>query len=359
MTFSEFSAWREQLLTKDTDLLDCGDTNLYRALDYVKDADRGARCQHAAPIHRCDLARLWLERFGFPAAWSRRALVCRVRHALSLLFRVWSPPNCTWWVPEDVYPVYFELARAGGVEPRTYKTLPQGLAGLWGTISSGVNSNWKKHVKNVPHERAASLREILLVPNPLKPLGRYLTDSEVDALAAWLIAADDRLVVVDSAYDLTSDLHATTRRLWETGRAMVLHTFTKGWLAPRTFGIALVPERRAAELSAAFRNDPPLSDQLCLARHCLNDDAAMPQRVAGELQRRVPAFVESLPREVVDRFVLPPAETAPGCYLFPVRISAERLLRDHSLLAVPGTAFGATSDLSILTSLADTFRVLP
>ncbi|MGH7990891.1 MAG: hypothetical protein ACREDS_11975 [Limisphaerales bacterium] len=53
--------------------------------------------------------------------------------------------------------------------------------------------------------------------------------------------------------------------------------------------------------------------------------------------------------------MLDPACLAPSCYFFPVEIRAEKLLRQHRLLAIPGSAFGADWDGSILTSLAPVF----
>ena len=332
MNFAAFQLWREQTLRANPDLLDCAETNLYRSLAPLQpkpdasDADRS--------VHRCDLARAWLARYGFSPKDSRRALVSRgVRHALTLIFQKLAQGNATLWIPGDVYPVYLELARAAGIEPRHFITLPE---------------------PKIPVTQPNGSPEYLLITNPWKPLGRYLTDKECAALTNWLEASPYRHLLMDCVYDLSAPFHVTTQKLHGTGRAILLHSATKGWLWPKTFGVALLGKGHS-QFESAFRNDSPAPDQLHLAQQFLSTDANCPSQVIAALQSRAKQMFAMLPDSVRKSLLLDPACLSPSCYFFPVGIRAEELLRLHRLLAIPASAFGADWDGSILTSLSSVF----
>jgi hypothetical protein len=332
MNFQQFLTWREQQLLAHSDLIDGGETNLYRALSALSTLEPDAAPQR---IYRCDLARGWLSRYGYGTELSRQALVCRgVRHALELIFRDLKTNDATLWLPSDVYPVYQELAWNAGIAPRRYDSLPAPV---------------------LPDEAPLPGEEVLLLANPWKPLGRYLDDDEVMRLLAWLEASPRRHLVIDAVYDLGTPFHASTRRLQETGRAILLHSVTKGWLAPRTFGVALIGERHG-RLEAAFRDEPPAQEQLRFAERALSSDAGRPALVMQVLQARARHLLARLPGDIKAALTLEPSQLAAGCYFFAVDLPTQSLLHEHRWLAIPASAFGATDwHGSIITSLAPIF----
>ncbi|MGW6912852.1 aminotransferase class I/II-fold pyridoxal phosphate-dependent enzyme [Kitasatospora sp. NPDC054939] len=331
MRYEEFQEFRQLRLKAAPSLLDAAETNVYRAL---------APLQPEPPtdvrtVYRCDLARAWLRRYELPEEWSGRAMVSRgVRHGLGVVFHRLRAVQARLWLPGDVYPVYFELAHAAGLVPASYPTLPAPV---------------------LPSAPADDRPEYLLLANPSKPLGRYLSDAECDAVIAWLGESPHRSLLIDSVYDLGAPLAAGTRRLLDTGRAVLLHSVTKGWLWPRTFGVVLLgPEQ--AELAAAFRADPPTPAQLLLADRLLTEHRDVPRQVVDELAARAERLFERLPDEVLG--AIPTASrTCPGNYFFPVDIPAETLRREYGVLAVPVSVFGESNwSGSVLTSLADAAR---
>ena len=235
--------------------------------------------------------------------------------------------------PTVPYPVYLELARAAGIEPRIFTTLPE---------------------PKIPVTQPNGSPEYLLITNPWKPLGRYLTDKECDALTGWLAASPHRHLLMDCVYDLGAPFHITTQNLHGTGRAILLHSATKGWLWPKTFGIALLGAGHS-QFESVFRNDLPTPDQLRLAQQFLSTDTNCPSQVIAALQSRAKKLFAAMPDSVRKSLLLDPACLAPSCYFFPVGVRPEELLRQHRLLAIPGSAFGADWDGSILTSLASAF----
>ncbi|MEV7523893.1 aminotransferase class I/II-fold pyridoxal phosphate-dependent enzyme [Streptomyces sp. NPDC091371] len=330
MRFEEFQEFRQRHLSASSPLLDAAETNVYRALAPM----RPAPPTDMRTVHRCDLARAWLRRFELPEEWSGQAMVCRgVRHGLGVVFHWLHAVQARLWLPRDVYPVYFELARAAGLAPASYPTLPEPA---------------------LPRSPADHRPEYLLLANPSKPLGRYLSDAECDALISWLSESPRRRLLIDSVYDLGAPFAAGTRRLLDTGRAVLLHSVTKGWLWPRTFGVVLLGPAQA-ELAEAFRADPPASEQLRLADRLLTEHSDVPRQVVDELAARAERLFERLPDDVLG--AIPTASrTCPGNYFFPVEIPAETLQRECGVLAMPVSVFGESSwSGSILTSLADAF----
>ncbi|KQV22897.1 MULTISPECIES: aminotransferase class I/II-fold pyridoxal phosphate-dependent enzyme [unclassified Kitasatospora] len=330
MRFDEFQDFRRRQLSAGPALLDAAETNVYRALAPLRPEPPAG----LSTVHRCDLARAWLRRFELPEEWSRHTMVCRgVRHGLGVVFHWLRTVQARLWLPSDVYPVYFELARAAGLAPASYPTLPTPV---------------------LPGAPADDRPEYLLLANPSKPLGRYLSDAECDALISWLRDSPRRHLLIDSVYDLGAPFAAGTRRLLDTGRAVLLHSVTKGWLWPRTFGVVLLGPAQA-ELAEAFRADPPTQTQLRLADRLLTEHSDVPRQVVDELAARAERLFERLPDEVLGAIPVA-SRTCPGNYFFPVDIPAETLRREYGLLALPVSVFGESRwSGSVLTSLADGF----
>ncbi|SEL97531.1 aminotransferase class I/II-fold pyridoxal phosphate-dependent enzyme [Streptacidiphilus jiangxiensis] len=335
MRFEEFQEFRQRQLAASASLMDAAETNVYRALAALRPEPPA---EADSVVYRCDLARAWLRRYELPQEWSRRAMVTRgVRHGLDVVFRWLGTEQARLWLPGDVYPVYFELARAAGLTPASYPTLPAPV---------------------LPVAPADDRPEYLLLANPSKPLGRYLSDAECDAVIAWLQQSPRRHLLLDCVYDLGAPFATGTTRLLETGRAVLLHSVTKGWLWPRSFGVALLgPEQ--SELAEAFRADPPSPEQLRLAERLLSEHADAPQQVAAELAARAERLFERLPAQVLAA-VPAASRTSPGNYFFPVALPAQTLLREHGVLALPVGVFGESNwSGSVLTSLADAFGPTP
>jgi aspartate/methionine/tyrosine aminotransferase len=332
--FEEFQEFRQRQLSASSSLLDAAETNVYRALAPM----RPEAPTDMSTVHRCDLARAWLRRFELPEEWSGQAMVCRgVRHGLDVVFRRLRAVRARLWLPSDVYPVYFDLARAAGLAPASYPTLP---------------------APALPRSPADHRPEYLLLANPSKPLGRYLSDAECAAVITWLGESPHRCLLIDGVYDLGAPFAAGTRRLLDTGRAVLLHSVTKGWLWPRTFGVVLLGPAQA-EWAEAFRADPPTSAQLRLADRLLTEHSDVPRQVVDALAARAERLFEQLPDEVLGA-IPTESRTCPGNYFFPVEIPAETLQRECGVLATPVSVFGENDwSGSILTSLADAFGPTP
>ena len=323
MNFAEFQQRRKIVLRERGDVLDCAETNLYRALARLIPS---AMPQAEGTVHRCHLAAEWAARFGLSAAAQRALCSCGVRDSLAILFRHYSAENVKLWLPSDNYPVYGELARTAGLMPDWFPTLPQPC--------------W-------PANAPGAAPELLVVTNPLKPLGRWLDANDEDALLSWLAADSRRRLLLDAVYTFATEFHSSTLRLLATNQTILLHSLTKGWLHPRLFGIALVPEADAAALAPAFRTQPPPQPNLARARELIAHAIETPISVANELARARERLLNALPTV----HSVPQSGTALG-YFTIVPGSAAEWLEKENILGIPVTAFGSLrADLTILSSL--------
>lgn len=327
MNFADFQQLRATVIREQPSVIDCAETNLYSTLKGLIPP-----IGHAPDktVHRCHLASEWADRFDLPAEVARRALIsCGVRDSLGLLFGYYAGTGARVWLPSDNYPVYGELAKAAGLECHKFPTLPEPI--------------W-------PGAVAATGDEILVVTNPLKPLGRWLTATDVFTLKEWLNSSPRRRVILDVVYTFETRFHATTLDLLATGQVLLLHSLTKGWLHPRLFGVALVPDSDAPTLTPVFRAHPPSQHNLARARELIASHSCMPGDILSALSTARTDLLRALPGKVKP----PPMESAPG-YFTPVAAPWRRLLKDHNILGLPATVFGSRNeDITILSSLGFT-----
>ncbi|HSI85698.1 MAG: aminotransferase class I/II-fold pyridoxal phosphate-dependent enzyme [Candidatus Methylacidiphilales bacterium] len=331
MNFTEFQQSREQLLAdRGSTLLDCSGTNLYAALNHLIPAE-SAGPTHT--VHRCHLASEWCAHFGLTPETSRRALIsCGVRDSLARLFSHYSAAGTvSLWLPADNYPVYHELAREAGLSPHEFQTLPQPV---WPSSSSDP----------------AAEAEVILVTNPMKPLGRYLNSDDISTLTAWLRASRQRRLILDAVYTFECQFHPSTLQLMETGQVILLHSLTKGWLQPRLFGVTLVLPDDAKSLTEAFRLQPPSQHKLARAREMLAGHTGMPSLVA----REIAAARDRMRTALRESFALP-ASSSPesSSYFIPVQANWRDLLDSNNILGIPASAFGSGHrDITILSCVS-------
>lgn len=323
MNFAHFQTYRQELLADWPNMKDCSETNLYRALAHLMPPPLAPV---AEKVHRCHLASQWTELQGLPSEVSRRALIsCGVRDSLRLLLAYYAQRQARLWLPEDNYPVYHELAHEAGLSAQAFPTLPEPV--------------W-------PQTPPAEADEILLVTHPLKPRGRALNEDDARQLKHWLSLSPHRRVWLDTVYQLELGLDDFTRDLLATGQVTLLHSLTKGWLHPRLFGIALVPETDAEALTPVFRTASPPQDHLARARYLMRDYATMPGVVRQALILAQERLAAALPD--IMALALP---VDPPAYLLPVCISFDDLLK-RGVLGLPASVFGSSrSDLSFVSSL--------
>jgi aspartate/methionine/tyrosine aminotransferase len=327
LNFAEFLQFRTEQVSADPSVLDCSETNLWRALAALIPKVPQLPVER---VHRCHLAQEWLATWGLPAAWAPRALVSTgVRHSLSLIFQQLATNEIPLIIPSDVYPVYGELARAANLPFQTYTTLNGNRP-----IQLPDTSGW------------------LLMPLPLKPNGRVLNAEEDRALQQWLRADKRRRVIFDAVYTFDKRFDSVIVDATDCDQAIVLHSLSKGWLHPKVFGVALVPEADQQLFTEIFRANSPTQEQLATARYLQKHHLRLPVQVLTDLQQRRERMLKQLPTTFEPRWQLPDRTWHTG-YLFAIEHSASELLAQHHMLAIPATVFGSQrTNCSIISSLS-------
>jgi hypothetical protein len=261
-----------------------------------------------------ELETSWRQRWGLTAAGGRVALSSGVRPLLARLFAGFARQGRRLHAPEDVYPVYLDLAAKAGVELSTFPTVPSPVLPALG-LEPGS--------------------EALLVPEPLVPLGRQLSDAEADHIRAWLDEDDRRLVVLDCVYTFGGRFTKTAEELLSGGRAVLLHSLAKSFLFPDTAGFAVGPESVLGTLGHEISDDARDT-----AVHLLEEAPSLSEQLAGEFSRRWTRLTQAtgIPSPATGYFSVSP-------------VPFDALLACGQL-AIPGTVFGASRrDWSAVTCL--------
>jgi histidinol-phosphate/aromatic aminotransferase/cobyric acid decarboxylase-like protein len=323
MNFAAFQDYRSTLLHERSDVLDCAETNLYRALS------RLALPPTPAPektVHRCHLAAEWLQCFALDAAAGHALVSCGVRDSLALLFGHYAGQRARVWLPKDNYPVYADLAQAAGLASETFPTLPEPV--------------W-------PGSAPSDECELLLVTNPMKPRGRWLSAADVKVIIKWLKQSPRHRLLLDVVYTFATRFDAASLQLLATGQTILLHSLTKGWLHPRLFGIALVPEADAEALTPLFRAHAPPQMNLARAHEMLGQHEDIPSTVGTVLEGARERLLSALPSDF-------PAfwHCDASGYFMPVVGHWRNLLDIHRVLGIPASVFGSSrDDITLISSL--------
>lgn len=329
MRFEEFEASRARLQADHPSWLDAGETNLYRALPALfPELARLADPALGGAIHRCHLAAETLDYLALPRAiWEARLAISRgVRDSLRILFQHAAARGVEVLIPSDVYPVYWEIARATSVKHRGWEAQhPFGTSEAPPPVDDGA-PQW------------------LLIPDPVKPWGRAV-GSEIAQVRAWAAADDRRRVVIDAVYS-PRIVPASAQRLLDEGIGIVLMSLSKGWLSPQKMGWTLFSDRDAPELRPLFMGQDRNVAGLAFARRAFQEHADRPTRVAAAVERLRAAFVTNLEKAYGVSINLPEIG-----YLIPDEGSASAW-EERGVIAIPASVFGSAWGGSFLSVLA-------
>lgn len=317
MNFSDYKIWQKAVLETQTPVrLDC--LNPFIAMRWSQKEGQGASGDPVSMLQSL---------LGYADSQASVSAVSGVRTALEDIFGEAKRKGWTLALPEDVYPFYWEAADRAGYTRSAVISFPT----LPGPDFTPLNQ--------------ASGPTVCVLTAPLSPLGRHLTTQEVAALEQWLAKDQARMLVLDSVYAYQAPLHASLRRLWESGQTIILNSLSKTHLQRGLFGLALCPAH--SKLSPQFRAPTVEGVQAAVDALTHHRHHARDQQTAFDAEwRRLTPLIESMTGQAFT-----PPENG---YLVPVPISVERALAEHNVLLVPASVFGsALADLSIATCLHD------
>lgn len=319
MNYQEFGVYQDQVAARQSLLrLDC--MNPFKAMGFLK-----SEFPNPTPRSRDDVLDLWAETMGMKEHKSIAISSGGVRESLKGLFNIFAANGKELWLPEDVYPFYWETAHNAGLKPRSFPTLlTPDLAAL----------------------DQASTDSVIVITNPISPLGRMLSKEEIDKIKKWLCDSGNRRVVVDTVYSYTRGFDISTLELFETGQCFVAHSLSKAWLERGVFGVLLAPEKDRKVCKDVLAAPPESACASAFAALATQNDLPdVQQRIfSKEWARLTPALQK----------IAPDFEAPETGYFAAIGAGHHDVLKDHQALVIPVTVFGSHhKDISVVSCLYD------
>jgi aspartate/methionine/tyrosine aminotransferase len=317
MNFQEFKSFRDKVTQQQSLLrLDC--MNPFKAMSFLK-----YEPQSTAQCSSDDVLGLWAKAMNV-RDYRDRAIPCEgVRESLKSLFNMFAVKGKELWLPEDVYPFYWEAAHNTGLKPLAFSTLPT------------------PSLDTLEH---ASANSVVIITNPVSPLGRVLSKEETDNIKAWLNASKDRQIVLDTVYSYSRGFDCNTMELFETGQCFIAHSLSKAWLERGIYGVLLAPKKELEVCKDILV--PPTKDSCYSAFTTLEKQNNLPEiqqsAFSQEWARLTPAIQKLIPN-----FQAPKTG-----YFATINARYDEVLKKHNVLVIPSTVFGSSRlDLSVISCL--------
>ena len=323
MDFSAYKAWQAEVLAEversgqPVERFDC--LNPFLAMDFTR------KWTSAPPQDAQAALNAWIKlhhAHRLPVRWTATQ---GVRSALGGLMAAAQDRGMELWLPSDVYPFYAEEAerRAPRAPLHRFATFP---------------------TPDFSPLRQAGPRALLVITNPLSPVGRFLSPLEMHHLAQWADEGPDRWVVLDGVYLYSNRLPRCFFPNLGSGRMLALFSLSKSWLLRGVFGTMAGPQGQGDWWHEAVA--PPTQDASGNAHAALTEDPYMPLR-----QRQVFRAEWSRRGWKLDRYARPAPGPGRG-YFQPVRINVQQAYERDRILVVPASVFGCPDpDWSVATCL--------
>ena len=317
MNYQEFRTFREQVTSQQSLLrLDC--MNPFKAMNFLK--KKSINLSECSGIKTLDV---WAKTMNVEEYKNAAIISGGVRESLKGLFKIFAANNKELWLPQDVYPFYWDTAHNAGLKPRSFSTLP------------------------TPDIRAlneASRDSVILITSPISPLGRTLGKEETAEFKQWLQVSKDRQIILDTVYSYARGFDKHTIALLETGQCFIAHSLSKAWLERGVFGVLLAPQK---DRDICRNTLIPPSAEACssafMALEKQNDLSDVQQEAfSHEWNQLTPAI-----REFAPNFEAPKTG-----YFAAIEVNHKEVLKRNNALVIPGTVFGSdNNNISIISCL--------
>ncbi|MBL4698457.1 MAG: aminotransferase class I/II-fold pyridoxal phosphate-dependent enzyme [Phycisphaerales bacterium] len=318
MNFQEFKAFRDQV-TEQRSLLRLDCMNPFKAMSFLKVGFENAR------RHSCDDALdLWAETMGVEEYRSAAIASGGVRASLKGLFNIFAAHGKELWLPEDVYPFYWDSAQNEGLSSRSFPTLP---------------------IPDFTVLNQASAESVVVITSPVSPLGRTLNDEETSQIKHWLSESKGRRVFLDTVYSYTRGFDKNTMDLFETGQCFVSHSLSKAWLERGVFGALLAPEGDQHVCRNVLVSP---SNMACSSAFTALGQSNLPDKQQHAFSQEWSRLASDI-REFVPSFQIPKTG-----YFAAINAKHDEVLKKYNALVIPATVFGSSrQDVSIISCLYD------
>lgn len=317
MNRDQFTKFAQNYAARHPDVVRLDDLNPFAAMDYLKQRFNSAARSLPPTIDE------WAARMDMDKYRSAAIPTTGVRQTLTALFTHMRDNGYEFWLPEDVYPFYWQVAHDAQITPQSFTTLP---APAFAPL------------------RKAGPRAVMLLTNPVTPLGCVMNDVEIGTLKSWLAASSQRRIILDTVYTYDRKFDKGTKNLLATGQCYIAHSLSKSWLERGVFGILVPPPQDAAAIRAAL--PAPQAEAYHSAYAALTRQSALPDIQQAAFTR---AWARMTPEiRKFDPDFKPPLTG----YFALVNAPWDTVLKQHNTLLLPASVFGSKNlNLSIASCL--------
>lgn len=319
MNYQSFLEYKDKILKENKNIINLAENNLYAY--YINDIVYDYTGHVNNIVYRCHLAEDWLKYYNLNEDLKRVLGVSSgVRESLSILVQEFK--NKKFIIPQDVYPFYQKTLNDNNVLFEEYKTL-----------SFDMNNCFDFIDKN---------GDILLITDPIKPLGLSLPDEFYNNIRSWLLKDSNRIVIVDSVYLFGNKINEKLLNLFlETKQIILLFSLSKSWCLPNHFGITLFPQK-LLYIREKYKNLKKDQFKLNLAYMALNNKTNFNEKLQEDLIRKKIKLEELLNIKFNN-------DNNVG-YMFYLRENFNVLL-NKNILSIPISVFGGSGEGVIVSSL--------
>lgn len=310
MTYQEFLKLKEQLLKENANLINLSENDLYSYLPSNIEYDNSGHVNGV--VYRCHLVEDWLNYYDLPIELKKHIGVSNgVRHSIETLVKEFT--NKHFLIPADVYPFYQKTLDNNKIQYSEYSTL-----------------NVISLFDDIDNKKA----DIMLLTDPLKPLGRDINKDEYLKISKWLSLDKDRLLIVDSAYTIHNKINEFIFDLYnETNQVILMYSLSKSWCLPNHFGVTIFPKnKKGIDLREVYKKLDKNQDKLNIAYMALNKYKDHPLQLREVIEQK-----HILIKQYID--ISKSKSINNPSYMYYTEISFSEFL-SQGILVIPASVFG-------------------
>lgn len=320
MNYENFLILKNDILKENQNIINMAENNLYAYRPCNLVYDNTGHIENK--VYRCHLVEDWLKYYDLPQEYKKNIGVSNgVRNSLDVITEELKDKK--YLIPKDVYPFYQKLLNEKNICYKEYKTL-----------------NGKKLFEDIKDIEA----DILLITDPLKPLGRDIELNEYKNIEFWLNENKNRMLIVDCAYTLSNKINEFLFNLYlKTNQVILLYSLSKGWSLPNYLGISLFMDNDFGKyLKEKYKLLEKNQSNLNMAYMALKEKNSVNdlknileknhKKAEFYLNRKLPYSKENI------------------SYLYYLEDKFDDLLKKN-ILSIPATVFGGTNGVIISTLL--------
>jgi aspartate/methionine/tyrosine aminotransferase len=313
MDFKAYKLWQKAYLEKHPDIFRADCMNPFISMNYLLE-DVEYRSQN---VTQEMLYKKWQEVNNVKISSEKLVLTRGVRHSLSKLFHLFKEE--TIYMPQDVYPRYFELAHENRVE--SFVTYPK----VDWQVLNGVEDS------------------VVLLTIPFTPMGKPIDEEALKELES-LLKRGNRLII-DAVYDYdVQNNFQKLEPLFKQGVVFWLHSLSKTYLSPEVLGISYVSSSAYKSYFESAFDNYHFQNEVSYGRayDIMRSKPTLPDLQQQEFRKGFAYLSENTGLTI---------EQSEIAYCAVVEESFEALL-ERNILGVPSSVFGSQNpNLTIVTGL--------